>query len=217
MCPVEFITAGERATGVAACTVSEWKLSSQKPIQKHSLHLYSLNFKVLKKKMQNLILIKVGFVLWFVQLIYLQCDKFIENCTAPGQYRNPSTNVCTNCPVGTYNNVKWQDSCTNCSPGFTTKQNGTTTSNDCISKSPYQKYGSVLDLLTKEWTKLIYQSKLCLKVNRIGIFCYSFYRYVSRIKCIFFCVCARFDRYSVPCTLQRAQVKNFLLRWLKVY
>lgn len=136
--------------------------------------------------MQNLILIKVHFV--FCDLLSLQCvRKFIENCTAPGQYRNPSTNVCTNCPVGTYNNVKWLDSCTNCSLGFTTKQTGTTTSNDCISKSPYQKYGSVLDLLTKEWTKLIYQSKICLKVNRIGIFCYlAFTDTYHSIKCIFF-------------------------------
>lgn len=134
-------------------------------------------------------MIKVHF--GFCDLLSLQCVcKFTGNCTAPGQYRNPSTNVCTNCPVGTYNNVKWLDSCTNCSLGFTTKQTGTTTSNDCISKSPYQKYGSVLDLLTKEWTKLIYQNNL----NRIGIFCYSFYRYVSHVwSVLLLFFCARFD------------------------
>ena len=61
----------------------------------------------------------------------------IGNCTAPGQYRNPSTNLCTDCPLGTYNSAKWRDECTNCVAGFTTKTMGRTSASECISKSHY--------------------------------------------------------------------------------
>ncbi|CAL1543393.1 unnamed protein product, partial [Lymnaea stagnalis] len=30
-----------------------------------------------------------------------------RNCTKPGEYRNPTSNQCEICPVGTYNSEKW--------------------------------------------------------------------------------------------------------------
>ncbi|XP_061175426.1 uncharacterized protein LOC133184388 [Saccostrea echinata] len=67
-------------------------------------------------------------------------DCTIKNCTSPGQYRNPADNQCTDCPVGTYNDYKWQDSCTNCPQGYTTKTRGMTSRENCTRDCPSGQY-----------------------------------------------------------------------------
>lgn len=56
------------------------------------------------------------------------------NCTTPGQFRNTANNICTPCPIGKYNSDKWQDSCTDCTQGYTTQSPGATSSSSCIRK-----------------------------------------------------------------------------------
>ncbi|XP_062611525.1 uncharacterized protein LOC134273339 [Saccostrea cucullata] len=60
----------------------------------------------------------------------------IRNCTSPGQYRNPADNQCTDCPVGTFNEYKWQDSCTQCPQGYTTRARGMTSRDNCTRDCP---------------------------------------------------------------------------------
>lgn len=56
----------------------------------------------------------------------------IANCTA-GQYRDPATNKCILCPVGTYQNVSYQTNCTACdaSGQKTTDSTGSTSASQC--------------------------------------------------------------------------------------
>ncbi|XP_071129049.1 uncharacterized protein [Mytilus edulis] len=59
-------------------------------------------------------------------------DCTVKNCTTPGQFRNTANNICTPCPIGKYNSDKWQDSCTDCTQGYTTQSPGATSSSSCI-------------------------------------------------------------------------------------
>ncbi|GFR99359.1 Pol polyprotein [Elysia marginata] len=63
-------------------------------------------------------------------------DCNIRNCTAPGQYRNSQSNDCEVCPVGTYNSQWWQDACTSCPSGFTTRLLGRATEAECLRDCP---------------------------------------------------------------------------------
>ncbi|KAK3789280.1 hypothetical protein RRG08_001670 [Elysia crispata] len=63
-------------------------------------------------------------------------DCNIRNCTTPGEYRNPQTNQCEECPIGTYNNQWWQDACADCPNGFTTQTMGRTTETECLRDCP---------------------------------------------------------------------------------
>ncbi|XP_071129047.1 uncharacterized protein [Mytilus edulis] len=69
----------------------------------------------------------------------------IKNCTQHGTYRNSINNRCTACPVGTYNHLKWQDSCTQCPDGYTTTSTGSDNVNSCIRDCPsgYEHDGSL--------------------------------------------------------------------------
>ncbi|KAL3877080.1 hypothetical protein ACJMK2_034835 [Sinanodonta woodiana] len=58
-----------------------------------------------------------------------QCN--IANCTMPGQYRDPTSNTCKLCPIGTFVTEKWRDSCDQCISSYTTQYNGSTSSSDC--------------------------------------------------------------------------------------
>ncbi|GFO38966.1 signal peptide, cub and egf-like domain-containing protein 1, partial [Plakobranchus ocellatus] len=63
-------------------------------------------------------------------------DCNIRNCTTPGEFRNPQTNLCVACPIGTYNSEKWQDSCTDCPSGLTTNITGRSVQADCYRDCP---------------------------------------------------------------------------------
>ncbi|KAL8561779.1 hypothetical protein ACOMHN_010713 [Nucella lapillus] len=58
-------------------------------------------------------------------------DCNIRNCTTPGQYRNSTTNTCEDCPIGQWQDQKWQMSCQPCGSGLTTKENGSSARSDC--------------------------------------------------------------------------------------
>ncbi|XP_050392556.2 uncharacterized protein LOC126811123 [Patella vulgata] len=58
----------------------------------------------------------------------------IVNCTTPGQYRKD--NQCTYCPIGKYQDVKWQTSCKDCPSGTTTKTEGTRALSSCYKQCP---------------------------------------------------------------------------------
>ncbi|XP_048256923.1 uncharacterized protein LOC124140301 isoform X3 [Haliotis rufescens] len=56
----------------------------------------------------------------------------VKNCTTPGQYRNSTTNLCEDCPVRTYQDTKWQDSCKTCATGYTTRNTKSPSSASCL-------------------------------------------------------------------------------------
>ncbi|KAK3579233.1 hypothetical protein CHS0354_033303 [Potamilus streckersoni] len=58
-----------------------------------------------------------------------QCN--IANCTMPGQYRDPASNTCKLCPIGTFVTERWRDTCDQCISGYTTQNTGSTSSSDC--------------------------------------------------------------------------------------
>lgn len=66
--------------------------------------------------------------------IILSFSFFSGNCTTPGYYRNPATNQCEQCPLGTYNSEKWMDQCTDCPSSYTTPSVGSETLDDCERK-----------------------------------------------------------------------------------
>ncbi|XP_035824571.1 uncharacterized protein LOC101861248 [Aplysia californica] len=63
-------------------------------------------------------------------------DCNVRNCTSPGQFRNAATNECVDCPLGSYNSEKWQDECTSCQTGFTTKSTRRETEDECYRICP---------------------------------------------------------------------------------
>lgn len=60
--------------------------------------------------------------------------SFAANCTAPGTYRDTTSNTCEPCPVGTYNSQKWVTRCLDCPTGESTQTTGSDDRNDCRSK-----------------------------------------------------------------------------------
>ncbi|KAH9490225.1 hypothetical protein Btru_036094 [Bulinus truncatus] len=70
-----------------------------------------------------------------------QCN--IRNCTDLGKYRNPQSNQCESCPLGTYSEQKWQDACVTCPSGLTTQAAGSSSSNFCYTKCPAGQYYNI--------------------------------------------------------------------------
>ncbi|CAH1794302.1 unnamed protein product [Owenia fusiformis] len=71
-----------------------------------------------------------------------QTNCNIVACKA-GTYRNTTTNICEDCPVGTYQSSKWQDGCTTCPSSYTTNSTGKTQQADCSFYCPsgYESQG----------------------------------------------------------------------------
>ncbi|KAL4239882.1 Calcium ion binding [Mactra antiquata] len=67
-------------------------------------------------------------------------DCSLANCTAPGTYRNPVSNTCEPCPLGSYLNEKWQTECITCPSGNYTTSTGSTSIDDCKSVCPLGEY-----------------------------------------------------------------------------
>lgn len=63
---------------------------------------------------------------WFAQIS--------ADCSILGQYRDSSDNICKDCPIGTYQDTKRQDSCKNCPTNYTTQFVKSTNLTDCMSK-----------------------------------------------------------------------------------
>ncbi len=59
--------------------------------------------------------------------------SIVANCSA-GQYLDTKNNVCEDCEIGYYSDRKWQKTCTKCDSGTTTRQKGTNSKDDCVSK-----------------------------------------------------------------------------------
>ncbi|RUS76317.1 hypothetical protein EGW08_015924, partial [Elysia chlorotica] len=45
-------------------------------------------------------------------------------------------NQCEDCPIGTYNSLWWQDACTNCPDGFTTRISARESETECLKDCP---------------------------------------------------------------------------------
>jgi len=62
-------------------------------------------------------------------VLVAECD--IGNCTA-GQMLNTATNLCEDCPIGSYSDDKWLEMCTECPLQFSTTNPGASSSGDCL-------------------------------------------------------------------------------------
>ncbi|RUS91021.1 hypothetical protein EGW08_001238, partial [Elysia chlorotica] len=70
----------------------------------------------------------------------------IKDCSAPGTFRNATSNTCENCPVGEYQDMPRQDSCQSCQEGYTTRYVGSSSSDNCLKDCPAgQQHNNVTD------------------------------------------------------------------------
>ena len=95
------------------------------------------------------------FRLWLGQIYWMLIFLwFIFICTsdcAKGYFRNLTNNECKPCTIGTYSDLTNATSCSDCSPGYTTSQEGSNQSAQCTGRENVLNYAIKMKKIMVRW------------------------------------------------------------------